>query len=1039
MDKISKAPTRRLKYALLGATMLMSAPLGVAQAQDTAKTDATAAAKSDGTVVVVTGFKKSYADAVKQKKTNIEITDGISSDGLGRFPDLNVGEALQRIPGVQINREAEGRNATIGLRGMPGYYARTTLNGMAFAVPPIVSTTGGADSTPLGAFNSDIFTAFVVEKSPMANAQSGGLSGNIDMQIAPALSRKDGGFAKASEEYDTLGKKSSPAFTVGYNKHFGSDFAMFGTLAYKKENFERDTLRPNGYSRLALSDTGLTAAQFASQYGSYYGSTTGSGASCSGAIVECDLSSVLGTSNYNTSTTGSSSKEGVWYLNQIRQYIRVNEGNLWTGSGGLEWKPNDNTKAGVIAYFTDRNLPNTTQYFQINQPWMGQITTSDTPFLTSDGRAVIQNATWTNYYAKVSSRLYSQHQAANGIMANLDWHNELWHLTGAVTASSAYDNSVETELDLATQSPTVNKVYYPNGLVDNVSIGNGSPSGFSQNNGTASQNSIFNWAFYDDTATGVPLANRWNWNASDPENLYSADQRYVLNISGSESFAKTWVNAAQFDAERELTWGPITSIKGGVRLEQNAYHRSGFRNMAYGAQTQNITQAMLITPPNVGNFMEGHAGVTTNWMTIDPVALLAAIKPVTVYNNNGLSKVGLNINLADGAFATNNFRIANNLSEAYVQAKFDTNLFGVRLRGNAGVRAENTEYIVNTLDQTSAFTSGTAGSLSNFAWQTYSKKYTHLLPSAIVVADIAPDMLVRGAYYKTYVAPDPQNSNPGQKITGPTADSTYTNAQDYGITMGSSRLKPYTADSYDVSWEWYNRPNSLISLDYFEKVLHNRVVAISDEALLCPADGGGWGLGTLTYDGTHCTASSPPQTLTGKTVTYVNAGGQYNVSSPTYVSGLELNIQQNFDFLPDSWPAFWKNFGGDFNYAFTTASQRGKGAGAVVVPFPGISKYTYNYILFYETPTFGIRAVYNWRSDYALTAAGTYTGGARTAAARGQLDVSASYNISDRVTLSFDGYNMTNSYRREYENDPRLVRWVDWDGRTYTFTLKTTF
>src|SRR6185312_10308137 len=111
-------------------------------------------------------------------------------------------------------------------------------------------------------FNSDIFTAFVVEKSPMANAQSGGLSGNIDMQIAPALGRKDGGFFKASEEYDTLGKKTSPAFTLGYNKHFGSDFAVFGTLAYKKENFERDTLRPNGYSRLALSDTGLTAAQF---------------------------------------------------------------------------------------------------------------------------------------------------------------------------------------------------------------------------------------------------------------------------------------------------------------------------------------------------------------------------------------------------------------------------------------------------------------------------------------------------------------------------------------------------------------------------------------------------------------------------------------------------------------------------------------------------------------------------------------------------------------------------------------------------------
>ena len=110
--------SKGFRYALLGATILTGIS-GVAYAQDAAPP---AAADE---VVVVTGFKKSYADAVKSKKQSIEITDGISSDGLGRFPDLNVGEALQRIPGVQINREAEGRNATVGLRGKPS--ARTEL------------------------------------------------------------------------------------------------------------------------------------------------------------------------------------------------------------------------------------------------------------------------------------------------------------------------------------------------------------------------------------------------------------------------------------------------------------------------------------------------------------------------------------------------------------------------------------------------------------------------------------------------------------------------------------------------------------------------------------------------------------------------------------------------------------------------------------------------------------------------------------------------------------------------------------------------
>lgn len=79
--------------------------------------------------IVVTGFRRAYADALNIKRESDQITDSISSDGLGRFPDLNVGEAIQRIPGVQINREADSRNATISLRGLPGSFARTTLNG----------------------------------------------------------------------------------------------------------------------------------------------------------------------------------------------------------------------------------------------------------------------------------------------------------------------------------------------------------------------------------------------------------------------------------------------------------------------------------------------------------------------------------------------------------------------------------------------------------------------------------------------------------------------------------------------------------------------------------------------------------------------------------------------------------------------------------------------------------------------------------------------------------------------------------------------
>ncbi len=1010
--------------------------------------DGASKASDQGTVVVVTGFKKSYADAVKSKRNNVEITDGISSDGLGRFPDLNVGEALQRIPGVQINREAEGRNATIGLRGMPGYYARTTLNGQAFAEPPVVNTTGGADGTPLGAFNSDIFTAFSIEKSPMANAQSGGLSGNIDMQIAPALSRKDGGFAKASYEYNTLGKLGAPAFTLGYNKHISHDFAVFGTIAYKKENFRRDTLRFNSYSRLTQQNSGLTPAQFAAAYGDYYAS----GSSCdTTANPFCKtLASVLGGSTaYNTSTTGTKGQDGVYYLDFLRQYTRMNVGNLWTASGGLEWKPNDNTKIGVTGFYTNRDLPETAQYFLLNGASVGTsgvvstVTPTGTPEIMSDGRALYQTVTTTNYDGKSSARLYSQHQESKGLISNLDWRNEDWKLTGVLSYSTAATSSVETELDLRTVPTAAG-----NGLSSTINTGFGSLSAFSQVSSPNPQQSIYALPIADVSATTIKAgkqcgqaatytANAWNWSYCDPENLYTADGKNILNISGSESFAKNTVTAAQIDLERTLNWGPISSIQGGIRLENNHYNRRGYRNMAYGAQTQKILQSMLVSPPS-NNFMDGKGAITNNWQVIDPASFLAGVTPVTAYNGAGLTAVGLNVYYGDGAYATGNYDVYNNMSEAYLQAKYDTLVFGHRVRGNVGLRSETTDYKVNYLGRNGTdFTNGVVGSAANFSWYTYSKKYSHLLPSAIIVGDINDNMVLRAAYYKTYVRPLPQASNPVQTITESTNASLTTSTsviKDVSVSMSNSQLKPYTADSFDLSWEWYNRPNALISLAYFKKTLHNRVENITDTSVLCPADGSNFGYGALTWDGTYCTATSRTTTSGGVTTTYhVNASGQFNVDKPTYVNGLEFNIQQNFDFLP----GFWKNFGGNFNYAFTQAKQTGSGAQAT--PFPGISKYTFNTIVYYETPKYGVRAVYNWRSAYALTAAGTYTGAARIAAARGQLDLSASYTLNDRITLSVDAYNLTNSYRKEYETDPRMIRWIDYDGRTFTFTAKANF
>ncbi len=1019
---INNTRGRVLKIALLSATVIAGLPTFAAA--QTAAAPQAAASTDTLDAVVVTGFKQSYANAVRAKKTAIEITDGISSDGLGRFPDLNVGEALQRIPGVQINREAEGRDATINLRGMPGEYARTTLNGQSFAYPPLLRDNQG---TPLGAFNSDIFSAFVIQKSPMANTVSGGLSGNVDMQIAPALSRKDGGFMKVSFEHNTLGDLNAPAATIGYNKHLSDTLALFGTLAYKKENFRRDTVRLNSYDYLTSAMTGLTPTQFNAAYGQYFSAT----ACPTSATSYCrSLGQALGLTQTNatpfiTSNTGSTSTNGVWANSQIRQYTRMNVGKVWSGSAGVEWKPNDNTKVGLIGFSTDRDLPDTVQYFLINTVLPSStagagtvITPTGTPIKTNDGRYLYPSYTFNNMNGLSSTRLYSQHQKSKGVLGNVEWSNDDWRLAAALTLSKGANSSVETEVDVANYTRAGG-----NGISGSVTTGLGDIGAFKYTTTPSPQNAITN-------------GQTWTWGGpGDPTSFYNngtkANSTNQIQIQGTESFARNELNTVAFDAERFVKFGPIKSLQAGVRLEREKYVSTGYRVYAYGAQLNKITSSMMITAPFVDDFMGGSAGdYSRNWQVLNIHEFLDAVRPVTAYQGGGLSSQGFNIQYADSSYYDKNFTNENDVNQFYVQAKYDTEIFGHGLRGNFGGRYEDTRNTITTLDRTTPPTDS-IGSATAFKTDEYKNKYHYFLPSAIFVADVTDDLILRGAYYKTYVRPHPRQYSPSTKVSpgaifNTSLSSGSVNVYDVSVQIGNNKLKPYLAESFDLSLEWYNRPNGLISLAYFHKNITERVATTTDPAIICPADGSTWGFGALSWDGTYCNATA----LSNATQQiHVNATGAYNLDKPTTVEGVEFNIQQNLDFLP----GFWKNFGGSFNYAYTTSKS------PAIAPFPGISKHNVNFIGYYETPKYGVRAVYNYRSDYPLNANGTYTGAARSVRARGQLDMSASYNINDNLTVSLDAYNLTDSKRFEYENDTKVSRWVDYDGRTFTLTARATF
>ena len=85
--------------------------------------------------IVVTGIRGALTNALENRRRSDVIIDGISADDIGSTPDLNLGEALQRIPGVQINRSDDRRDASISVRGLPSEYTRTSVMGQSIATP----------------------------------------------------------------------------------------------------------------------------------------------------------------------------------------------------------------------------------------------------------------------------------------------------------------------------------------------------------------------------------------------------------------------------------------------------------------------------------------------------------------------------------------------------------------------------------------------------------------------------------------------------------------------------------------------------------------------------------------------------------------------------------------------------------------------------------------------------------------------------------------------------------------------------------------
>lgn len=133
--------------------------------------------------VVVTGMRASLEDALATKRNSDQIMDAISAEDIGKFPDENIGEALQRIPGVSLDREA-GEGKGISIRGLGAGLSQVTVNGQ-----PMASTEGSREFN-YSVLDSSMVAALEVWKSPMASQVEGGVGGTVNIRTRTPLDYK---------------------------------------------------------------------------------------------------------------------------------------------------------------------------------------------------------------------------------------------------------------------------------------------------------------------------------------------------------------------------------------------------------------------------------------------------------------------------------------------------------------------------------------------------------------------------------------------------------------------------------------------------------------------------------------------------------------------------------------------------------------------------------------------------------------------------------------------------------------------------------
>ncbi|EXS69868.1 TonB-dependent receptor [Sphingobium sp. Ant17] len=302
--------------------MMLAMP-GGALAQDGAPQTAADEEVAD---IVVTGFRESLGAAINLKRQSVGSVDAIVAEDIAKFPDQNLAESLQRIPGISIQRDGgEGRAITV--RGLGAQFTRVRVNGME----TVATSTDGASANRDRAFDfnvfaSELFSSLVVHKTAEASLDEGSLGAVVDLNTGNPLAGKDGftfvGSATAS--YNDLSKKWGPR--------------LAGLMSWKSPDGRWGVALSAAYSKLDTLQMGNNTVRWS----------------------QARFDSVDGTRCFTQPNSGGTylpsagcDEAALAFHPRIPRYGEIAQERERLGiTGSIQWAPSDATKVSIDGLFS---------------------------------------------------------------------------------------------------------------------------------------------------------------------------------------------------------------------------------------------------------------------------------------------------------------------------------------------------------------------------------------------------------------------------------------------------------------------------------------------------------------------------------------------------------------------------------------------------------------------------------------------------------------------------------------------------------------